>query len=146
MENGDKVPSTQINPNPRKYFGEDQTLNGRLRDIAISPDGTKIYLVNNGGTDRDKITVYTYTGTSDVKNNTIANLKLYPNPLKVGELLTVKTDVDIQEFSIYSTQGQLIQQSKGNSISTYGMSKGIYFVKVKTADNKVALTGRIELK
>jgi len=43
------LPSTASDPNPQKFFGADQALNGRLRDITVSPDGTKIYLINNGG-------------------------------------------------------------------------------------------------
>ena len=56
------VASTPGEPNPRTFFSADQALNGRLRDIAVSPDGRKIYLINNnfGGTDKDKIIVYTY--------------------------------------------------------------------------------------
>lgn len=145
LENGDKTPSTQNNPNPRKYFGEDQTLNGRLRDIALSPDGNKIYLINNGGTDRDKITVYSYTGTTSVKNYAQVEMKLFPNPLNVGELLTVKTDLDVVEISVYTMQGQLIQHSNGNTIRTIGMSQGMYFVKAKTKDKQEHMIGRIEL-
>jgi glucose/arabinose dehydrogenase len=54
------APTTTTDRNPKRFFGVDQALNGRLRDVAISPDGKTIYLVNNGGGGRDKITVYTY--------------------------------------------------------------------------------------
>ncbi|WP_343637504.1 PQQ-dependent sugar dehydrogenase [Fluviicola sp.] len=73
--------STSQNPNPQKYFAEDQELNGRLRDIAVSPDGKKIYLVNNGGASSatDKITVYTYVEPPVVPYPNIG-LKIAPNP------------------------------------------------------------------
>nr|WP_294859059.1 PQQ-dependent sugar dehydrogenase [uncultured Fluviicola sp.] len=72
-------PSTPQHPNPRKYFTQDQFSNGRLRDIAISPDGRKIYLINNGGATSatDKITVYTYVDTTGL---TPFEFKIYPNP------------------------------------------------------------------
>lgn len=54
------APATATDANPKRFFGADQALNGRLRDVAVSPDGKTIYLVNNGGGGRDKITVYTY--------------------------------------------------------------------------------------
>ncbi|MGI4823727.1 MAG: FG-GAP-like repeat-containing protein [Janthinobacterium lividum] len=54
------APATSTDSNPKRFFGADQALNGRLRDVAVSPDGKTIYLVNNGGGGRDKITVYTY--------------------------------------------------------------------------------------
>jgi glucose/arabinose dehydrogenase len=59
-----------VNGAPQRFFGTDQALNGRLRDVAVSPDGTKIYVVNNGGADRDKITVYTYVPSSVALNLT----------------------------------------------------------------------------
>jgi PQQ-dependent dehydrogenase (s-GDH family) len=73
--------STNENPNPKKYFSEDQLLNGRLRDIAVSPDGKKIYLINNGGATSatDKITVYTYVEPPVVPYQN-AGLKITPNP------------------------------------------------------------------
>ena len=46
----------------RDLFGDDQAKNGRLRDIAISPDGLRLYLVNTGGANADKIIEYAWTG------------------------------------------------------------------------------------
>ncbi|MFT5338051.1 MAG: glucose/arabinose dehydrogenase, partial [Luteibaculaceae bacterium] len=61
------------------YFAGDQALNGRLRDIAISLDGSQIYLINNGGTDRDKITVYNYIPNS-IDEFANAGISIGPNP------------------------------------------------------------------
>lgn len=72
---------TSTNPNPKKYFSEDQLLNGRLRDITVSPDGKKIYLINNGGATSatDKITVYTYVEPPSIPYPDLG-LKITPNP------------------------------------------------------------------
>lgn len=79
---GSIVPSTPSDPNPKRFFSEDQDSNGRLRDIAISPDGMSIYLINNGGANSEKITVYTYdtlTSVQEVPARTI-DVQLFPNP------------------------------------------------------------------
>jgi hypothetical protein len=42
-------------------------LNGRLCYITFSPDGKKIFLINIGGVENDKIAVYEYDNALDVK-------------------------------------------------------------------------------
>lgn len=145
MNDGSLAPSTANKPNPRKYFSEDQSSNGRLRDIAISSDGKKIYLINNGGTDRDKITVYTYTGTTGIDNQDIHKISMFPNPIKSGEVLTVTGVKNIQEILMYNAQGKLLKSANGNGIVTNKLSAGLYFVKVKTANSEVYKIGWIEL-
>ena len=66
---------------PTPFFAEDQDKNGRLRDICFSNDGKKIFLINNWGTDRHKITVYEYQSNSIAENDT-NKPSLYPNPAK----------------------------------------------------------------
>ncbi len=89
QEDGSLALSTENHPNPQKFFGEDQALNGRLRDVAISADGTKIFLASYGGVETDRITVYTYdttnTGIDELDKNP---LLLLPNP--VQDILTLK--------------------------------------------------------
>lgn len=133
------APSTTGNPNPKKFFGEDQALNGRLRDIAISPDGMRIYLVNNGGTDTDKITVYTYdtTNTGIGENPIASEIKLYPNPVK-NQLILENLDL-ISEFikiEITSLSGRSIQREIAplNSIDVSGLANGVYLLNVYGED------------
>lgn len=59
LENGEIAPSTEGNPNPKRFFGADQALNGRLRDVAFSNDGKTIYLINNRYI-KEKVSIYTY--------------------------------------------------------------------------------------
>lgn len=74
---GSLAASTTDSPNPSKHFGEDQELNGRLRDITYSPDGRKLFLINNGGSERSKITIYEASSTQTEKTECGV---LFPNP------------------------------------------------------------------
>lgn len=106
---------TPTDPNPKTFFTEDQELNGRLRDIAISPDGQKIFLItNNSGT--DPIIVYTYdeqasTSEPDVKDASIVTV--FPNPF------TESTQIEFSvitggpvDLEIRNMTGQLISQQR----------------------------------
>jgi glucose/arabinose dehydrogenase len=87
---GSLVPSTSTAPNPVKFFGQDQALNGRLRDIAVSTDGRTIYLINNGGTNADKITVYQYDTVSTIYNYTAPKLNVQLSPNPTTDILEIK--------------------------------------------------------
>ncbi len=80
------APSTPEDPNPKPYFGEDQFFNGRLRDIAISPDGKKIILITNNK-NNDPIIVYTYdevtTALEKVAEPGLTMDQNFPNPFSV---------------------------------------------------------------
>ncbi|AEA43079.1 PQQ-dependent sugar dehydrogenase [Fluviicola taffensis] len=105
---GTIAPSTSQNPNPKKYFAEDQQLNGRLRDIAVSPDGKKIYLINNGGgtLNTDKITVYTVVDTT---NNQPLAFKIYPNPSN-GTIHIQLPEIKPSSIQIFDARGAKIKE------------------------------------
>ncbi|MGZ3921486.1 MAG: PQQ-dependent sugar dehydrogenase, partial [Bacteroidia bacterium] len=132
--NGDGItlaPSTSLSPNPERYFGADQALNGRLRDIAISPNGGKIYLINNGGADRDKITVYSYNSVG-IKENTYApeNINLFPNP--AGNLLSIRTSFTANRVEVYNVVGEriLVKESPGENLDISKCAPGFLILKV----------------
>ncbi|MBS3915405.1 MAG: PQQ-dependent sugar dehydrogenase [Bacteroidetes bacterium] len=118
------IPSNSTIPNPLHLFTEDANINGRIRDIALSPDGRKIFIINNGGfgSGRDKITVYTY-----VKKG----FQLHPNPAERvsyiqwdSPIMDVKiTDVCGREATEFTWQNNALEFNPG--------LHGIYFVKVK---------------
>lgn len=129
---GQLIPSTPGNPNPKRFFGEDQSLNGRLRDIAASPDGKKIYLINNGGANTDKITVYTYSEAGINETNPI-DFQIYPNP--ANEQLTITcAQAGKLTCEIYGTNGSFIQSSiienGKSSLNVEALENGIYLIKV----------------
>ena len=88
------APSTSENPNPKTFFGEDEDLNGRLRDIALSPDGRKIFLItNNGG--KDPIIVYEAQSPSDVNDidqSPEFSIINYPNPFSKGTTFYIECE------------------------------------------------------
>ena len=135
LPNGMIDTSTFPIPNPKKYFGNDQALNGRLRDIAISPNGRTIYLINNGGSTTDKITVYEFDTTNIGIDNKIIEhkLKLYPNPAKdVIKIKGLSESKDIKEIMVYSILGKYesIELQNENSLDISKLNSGIYFIQL----------------
>ena len=123
--------STTKNPNPKGYFADDQQLNGRLRDIAISPDGKKIYLINNGGATSatDKITVYTYVEPPVVPYPE-AGLKITPNPSS-GMIQLELPENKPYSLQIFDSRGaKLMELNDFNQILDMDLSflsKGVYW-------------------
>jgi len=124
------VPSTTATPNPTRFFGGDKSLNGRLRDIAISPDGKKIFLINNKEANRDKITVYTYDVASGIEKNKDADtrLKIYPNP--VSNFLNLETDLMFNNVRVFNVVGSCVISEEGNTrqIDVSTLTPGIYML------------------
>lgn len=137
--NGELTPSTTDNPNPKKYFSEDQTQNGRLRDITVSPDGKKIYLINNYGAPTDKITVYEYIPESNGLPPDGEEIWIYPNP--VNDILTINysNEFEIEKLFIYNAIGQVVYSSdlNFNQVNTTNFKKGVYFLKITTNDSQI---------
>jgi len=131
---------TSVHPNPKLYFNADQAHNGRLRDIAISPDGKTIYLINNGGSDgnggtlSDKITVYAYQGGSGIVTNTasVLSVALYPNP--AGDWLKIKSTELLESVVICDLIGKQVIAMQGNAteIDLPGLAAGTYICHVRT--------------
>jgi hypothetical protein len=76
----------------------------------------------------------TYIKTNEVgiKENNLSNhsIKLYPNPVSnVLHIETNQPDV-ISEVKIYSVQGTLLMQTKGNNIDVALLPNGMYIVEV----------------
>lgn len=123
--NGELVPSTGLDPNPKKFFGADQALNGRLRDITVSNDGQTIYLINNGGTTADKITVYQYDTT------TSTTIQLFPNP--VTDMITItglENYPDLMDINVSTILGKLVSLSFDleYNIDVSRLANGIHFI------------------
>ena len=142
-ENGTLVESTPQNLNPKRFFGDQQGMNGRLRDITYSPDGKTIFLINNGGADRDKITTYTLMPTSnnEVENLVEKSIKLYPNP--IGNTLFVEIpQLDNKvELKVYNLIGNLIFhqiiQNQTFQLDVKNWESGCYWIQVSTKDNSL---------
>lgn len=136
---GEIVPSTIENPNPKRFFGNDQLLNGRLRDLAISPDGKTIYFINNGGatSNTDKISVYTYDSTANVQEITSELFQIQPNPV-VNELTVLTNQTSPLTFSIMQIDGKSVLEQQPlietGIIDVSNFNTGYYFLQLKSKD------------
>lgn len=130
-EQGTIEPSTAQKPNPKKYFAEDQLLNGRLRDLAISPDGKKIYLINNGGATSatDKITVYSYVEPPILPYPDLG-LKISPNP-STGMIQIQVPDGKPYAIQIFDSRGAKLKEIKEEAtiinLDLSTLSAGLYW-------------------
>lgn len=138
------LPSTPNAANPTQFFTADKDLNGRLRDIAVSPDGKKIFLINNGEADRNKITVYSYDVTSGIAKNTDpgTQLKTYPNP--VSDVLNLETKLVFNHLRCYNAIGECVISVNGNTrqINVSGLVPGLYVLEL-TLDNGTKIARRM---
>lgn len=139
---GTIAPSTSQNPNPKRFFGEDQQQNGRLRDIALSPDGKKIYLINNGGgtANTHKITVYTYVEDSDPHAvYPDLGLKLSPNPSS-GIIQLQLPETKPYSIQIVDSKGAKITEIKSESeiltLDLSFLSSGLYWFHYQSESSK----------
>jgi DNA-binding beta-propeller fold protein YncE len=138
---------------------------GRFRDIAISPDGKKIYVAcdlsgaTSGPTggfnnkintttppNAGKILEFTYTGSAGARLRTdeIAeqfNFTLYPNPASNSVTIQAGNFNKTMIGEVYDILGAKVRavRASGNSfvIDLNGLSKGVYSVRVSDVNGKV---------
>lgn len=60
----------------------------------------------------------------------LKNIQVYPNP--TINSIHIKHDSDIKSINIYNSLGQHVLQSKQASIDVSHLSKGMYFLKIRT--------------
>ncbi|WP_028121154.1 T9SS type A sorting domain-containing protein [Epilithonimonas tenax] len=66
-----------------------------------------------------------FLGVTDAKK---ISVQYYPNPVK--DVLTISSDKNVSQISVYSVTGQLMEQNHHfNSINLGKFSSGIYFVR-----------------
>ncbi len=132
LANGDLAPSSPGNPNPKTFFAGDELLNGRLRDIAISPNGRRLFLINNGGAPTDKIIIYdldtTSIGIPEV--NSEQSLSVYPNPAKSE--IRISSNIKIERISLLNIEGQTLLISNQPTLNVERIPSGLYFILADT--------------
>ncbi len=75
-------------------------------------------------------------GVSDLNVN---NLSIYPNP--TNGMLHIQSDMVISKIEVFGLNGQLLKQAKdASSIDLSSLPKGVYAIKIKTADGKSKVT------
>ena len=69
-----------------------------------------------------------------------SNILVYPNPTE--GILNIDTTEKVNHILIYDTLGQIVHQKKSNRIDLTHLPRGLYFVKINTANNNI-LTRKI---
>ncbi|AYZ36740.1 T9SS C-terminal target domain-containing protein [Chryseobacterium indologenes] len=84
----------------------------------------------------DDLTWTCYSTLGVNETNKVAQIPIYPNPIKNGEYLNLNKTV--KEVSIYDSQGRLIKNSNvmGSSVLIDNFSSGMYFIKIGDYINK----------
>jgi len=83
-----------------------------------------------------KFTVINQKITLGIENNTLENLKIYPNPVS-NELFIESTNAFNDRFSVYNLLGkELLKGSVNNdsSINVTTLKKGMYFLKLANSN------------
>ncbi|MBB4807529.1 hypothetical protein HNP38_002835 [Chryseobacterium defluvii] len=95
------------------------------RGAPNSPLSPYASFAKNGTTGREKATDIAATAN---------DIKVYPNPVKAGENLNIRTTEE-GTYTVFSAQGQLVKNGKfaGNAeINTSSLPTGMYIIKVET--------------
>ena len=115
------------------FFAEDQDTNGRLRDVAIAD--LSVFLINNGGTDRDKITVYQYVIVCSPWPP--ETLEIFPNPSE-GIFNFHAPDTIVSTY-VYSLTGDLVNEQHGElySVDLSNIANGYYRMKLVNSGGRI---------
>jgi plastocyanin len=77
---------------------------------------------------KEDIWVYVDTCISGINNALFNQFSIYPNP--TNGLINIESDLEIEQITLYSVDGQLIETTLRRSILL--KIKGIYFIKIRT--------------
>ncbi|MBW7839037.1 MAG: PQQ-dependent sugar dehydrogenase [Chitinophagaceae bacterium] len=143
---------------------------GRFRDLAISPDGLKIYAAADmGGTakrpdgtygaplNQGKILEFTYTGTTmairddTYRYNRNTDFQLYPNPATTQiHIKSIKNTNKPLFYYIYETSGKLVLNGKSFTdffdINVSHLSRGMYIIKIYNGYNRNIYTEKVTIQ
>lgn len=88
----------------------------------------------SGGFDLDAIGVIHQNTSVGLKENVLEkNISVYPNPANKGAEITFHSTEEIVMIELYNSLGEKIKTTNNNSLTTEGLTIGIYFAKVTTS-------------
>ncbi|MGZ5273592.1 MAG: T9SS type A sorting domain-containing protein, partial [Kaistella sp.] len=129
VTNANLLPST----NPGTWISLDIPLSsftaGNRNDLAqfiITSDLGTVYYDN----------AYFHKNTLGTSNvNATPMVKMYPNPAKAGE--NVSVNAAVTQLEIFSVAGQKVKSSSVSTISTQGLEKGMYILKLTLKNGEI---------
>jgi hypothetical protein len=62
----------------------------------------------------------------------ISELKVFPNPVQSGEILTITSEDGLEEITVYNITGSKVKVANGNEINTSSLSAGKYILQVRS--------------
>ncbi len=102
--------------------------------LITSPQGDTLFYENNFRTSLSTDTFCVQLSTSIAENVKVKEtVSVYPNPIKVGEQLTLSGEQ--ATLSLRNIQGQIIMQQTGNTIQIpESLSSGMYLLEIRSFD------------
>ena len=76
-----------------------------------------------------------YQSTASLNEEVSATITVYPNPS--SDFITVESNNQVDRVAIYSSNGNLMTEQKGNTIDVSNLSTGVYLVKAMTSEGLV---------
>ncbi len=73
-----------------------------------------------------------FSSTLSVKNNTLTNFNVYPNP--AYDVINIQTEEAIKNVSIFNILGKMVYSNNQSTINVANLNSGIYLVKVETSN------------
>jgi hypothetical protein len=101
---------------------------GNLAQIIFSgtPAGESTLYIDN---------LYFYNTTSSTNNLLSDKVKIFPNPVKSGDIL--RYEGEIENVEIYDIRGVKVLSSLETNSSEIQLDKGLFLMKVKTASGEI---------
>ncbi|WP_282042154.1 T9SS type A sorting domain-containing protein [Winogradskyella flava] len=115
-------------------------FDGSGSSVSLSSDGTIVAIganSNNGnGTGSGHVRLYNLSNELSLKENSLLNFNLYPNPTNNQVKIQLGNSTELQNATIYNNLGQLILTSKEKVIDVSKIASGLYIVEIETNKSK----------
>jgi len=88
-----------------------------------------------GGFDLDAVAVI-HQGELSLTNHELYPSVVYPNPVRAGAVLNLKTDIQIESIQVVDSKGSILQHEKGQTKMKAPLQPGVYFLHLKSDEQK----------